>query len=96
MEALKDTPAEIEGLVPVKAKAGKNAGVVYSLRLTVDEFMRISEAAKAGGMTLAAFLRSAALMAAEENRRPDEAAKAVALQEVREKTRELAEAVQRL
>jgi hypothetical protein len=96
MEALKDTPAEVEGLIRVKAKGTKHAGVVYSLRLTGDEFLRISAAAKASGMTLAAYLRSAALLAADGPQKPEDAEKAVALQEVREKTRELAEAVQRL
>lgn len=96
IDLLKDSGKEFDGLVPVKAKPNKTGSVVYSLRLSVDEFLRISKAAKASGMTLAAYLRSAALLAADGERTPEDAEKAVALQEVREKARELAEAVQRL
>ena len=95
-EAVKDTEAEFDGLVPVKARVTANPGVVYSLRLSRDEMDRISNAASRQGITSAAFLRRAALAAADGELAVESADKAVALQEVREKTRELAEAVSRL
>jgi hypothetical protein len=95
-EAFKDTQQEIEGLVPVRARLSENPGVVYSLRLSRAEMDRISEAAGRQGVKVSAFLRMAALAAAEQAISPEEAAKAAALQEVREKTRDLADAVSRL
>ena len=95
IDLLKDTDQELEGLLPVKVRGSKNAGVVYSLRLTIDEFTRISSAARENGMTVAAYLRNAALAAADRPKL-DQAKRAAALQEIREKTRQLAEAVGRL
>ena len=95
-ESVKDTEAELEGLVPVKARVAANPGVVYSLRLSRDEMDRISDAAARQGVSVAAFLRMAALAAVEGQVGSESAERAVTLQEVRERARELAEAVSRL
>lgn len=95
-EEFKDTEREIEGLVPIKARISSNPGVVYSLRLTRDEMSRISEAASQRGLKVSVFLRMAALAAADSEIRPNDAERAIILQEVREKVRDLAEAVSRL
>jgi predicted DNA-binding protein len=96
IDLLKDTDQELEGLVPVKVRGNKKASVVYSLRLSIDEFSRISSAAKKNGLTVAAYLRNTALAAADDKRKLEEGERAAALQEVREKTDQLAEAVGRL
>ena len=96
IDLLKGTDKELDGLVPITARGGKKTGVVYSLRLSVDEFTRISSAAKKNGMTVAAYLRNAALAAAGDERNLEQSERAATVQEVREKTRQLADAVGRI
>jgi uncharacterized protein (DUF1778 family) len=87
---------EFEGLVPVKAKVSKNLGIVYSVRFTPEDLDAIEEAAKAQGMKLSEFIRKAALGAAAGGDQVEAGEKAQALEEVREKVRELEKAVRRL
>jgi uncharacterized protein (DUF1778 family) len=96
IEKLKGSEQEMEGLVPVKALVSPNPGVVYSLRLSRDEMNRISEGAKRSGLKVSAFLRMAALAAADGAISQQDIEQAAALERVREKTRELAEAVGQL
>jgi hypothetical protein len=63
-EAVKDTEAEIEGLVPVRARIKKNADTIYSLRFTSDEMTFLREAAESRGMKLSELIREGAMGAA--------------------------------
>lgn len=63
-EAIKDTPAEGEGLIPVKARVSNSPGSVFSVRLDMEDMANIAEAAKARGMKMGAFIRAAALAVA--------------------------------
>ncbi|HEX5370194.1 MAG TPA: hypothetical protein VFY10_12335 [Dehalococcoidia bacterium] len=95
-EAFKDTDREIEGLVPVKANVSKNPRSVFSVRLNFGELGRIEEAAKARGLTISEFMRQASLAAAngEQDLAPGEHTAAVLA--VREKARDLYNAVEKL
>lgn len=87
---------EGEGLVPVKARTGKAADVVYSTRYSRDEIALIREAAAKKGIPPTAFIRAAALAAAAGQLDLDSAGKAGTLTEVQAKVRELMETVERL
>ncbi len=92
-EEYKDTERELEGLVPVKARVAKNPRAVYSVRLSFPELGEISQAAKQREMTVSDFMRQAALSAAQGYLGLDAGRKEAVLLAVREKARELYEAV---
>jgi hypothetical protein len=94
-ESIKDTPAEIEGLVPVKARVSENLTSVFSVRLGIGELGKITRAANARGQKVGAFVREAALAAAAgELDTPEERGKA--RKEAAEHIRALAALVERL
>ena len=95
-EAFKDTERELEGLVPVKARVAKPVRAVYSVRMSSAELTQISEAARRRGITVSDFMRQASLAAASSERGLDAGKQATALLAVREKARELYEAVEML
>ena len=95
-EAVKDTEREIEGLVPVKARVSRPVRAVYSVRMNSAELTEISEAAKQNDMTVSDFMRQASLAAAKGELSLDAGKRATALHAVREKARELYEAVEGL
>lgn len=95
-EAVKDTERELEGLVPVKARVAKNPRAVYSVRLSFPELTEISEAAKQNDLTVSDFMRQASLAAAKGELSLEAGRRATALHAVREKARELYEAVETL
>ena len=84
---------ELEGWEPVEVRVAKAPRAVYGLRLSPQEYEEIAAAAQARGMTMSDFLRSAARAAIEGQL---DVEKAAALATIREKTRELTEAVSRL
>jgi hypothetical protein len=63
-EAIKDTPAEGEGLVRVSARVSENLGSVFSVRFDMNDMAKIHAAAQARGMKMGAFIRAAALAVA--------------------------------
>jgi uncharacterized protein (DUF1778 family) len=87
---------ELEGLVPVKARVAKNPRAVYSVRMSSAELTEISEAAKQNDMTVSDFMRQASLAAAKGDLSLEAGKRATALHAVREKARELYEAVENL
>jgi uncharacterized protein (DUF1778 family) len=84
---------ELEGWEPVEVLVSRAPRAVYGLRLSPQEYKDISEAARAKGMTMSDFLRSAARAAIDGEL---DAEKAAALTAVKQKTRELSEALERL
>jgi len=93
-EALKDTPAEVEGLEPVLATIKENAEVVFSLRFTPSEMIALRDAAEARGVRVSELVRRAALAAAgDAERRPTE--RDVALREARQFVQAAAQALER-
>lgn len=76
---------------PVKVRIAKNVKHVYSFRVGAEELDEIADAAEAAGRDLSAFIREAALNEARRRK-----AGGSAVDEVRKKAEELAEAVQRL
>jgi hypothetical protein len=95
-EAVKDTEAELEGLVPVKARVSKDPRSVYSVRLRFGELSEIMKAAEQRGLTTSEFMRQASLSAARGEVDLKYGEQAENLLAVREKARELYEAVQKL
>jgi uncharacterized protein (DUF1778 family) len=95
-EAVKDTEKEIEGLIPVRARLAKPVRHVFSLRMSAQEITEIFEAAKQRGMTMSDFMRQASLAAVHGERSLEAGQQATALHAVREKARELYEAVEKL
>ena len=95
-ESVKDTEAEIEGLVPVKARVAKPVRAVYSVRMTSQELTEISKAAKQRGMTVSDFMRQASLSAAQGALDLEQGRRATALLAVREKAEELYRAVEEI
>lgn len=81
---------DLEGFTEVPGRVSKKLSVVYSLRLSPDEYKLFEEAAQARGMRLSDFLRASALGAVEGT---IDAEKAAAMSVVKEKVRELSEAV---
>ncbi len=79
----------LEGLRPVRNVSKKPPRAVYSMRLSLEEAQEFEAAAKARGMTMSDFLRSAAHASIAADRES-------ALGEVRTKLRELNEAAGRL
>jgi hypothetical protein len=95
-EAVKDTEAEIEGLVPVKGRPAKPVRAVYSVRMSSQELTQISEAARRRAMTVSNFMRQASLAAVRDELALDAGRQEAALMAVREKARELYQAVEDL
>jgi uncharacterized protein (DUF1778 family) len=95
-EVVKDTEAELEGLVPVKARVAKPVRAVYSVRMSSQELTEISKAAKQRGMTVSDFMRQASLSAAQGALDLEQGRRATALLAVREKAEELYRAVEEL
>jgi uncharacterized protein (DUF1778 family) len=95
-EQVKDTEGELEGLVPVKALVTKNVRHVFSLRIGAQELTEISQAAKERGISISDFMRQASLAAVHGELDLKAGKQATILQEVRKKTRELAEALNKL
>jgi uncharacterized protein (DUF1778 family) len=87
---------ELEGLVPVKARVAKDIRHVFSVRMSAKELTEISEAAAKRGMTVSDFMRQASLAAAQGALGLDAGRQATAVNAVREKARELYEAVEQL
>ncbi len=87
---------ELEGLVPVKARVSRDPRSVYSVRLRFEELDEIAKAAKERGVTISEFMRLASLSAARGYVDLRAGEQAQALQAVREKARELYEAVEKL
>ena len=95
-EAVKDTEAEVDGLVPVKVRVAKPVRAVYSVRMSSQELTEISKAAKQRGMTVSDFMRQASLSAAQGALDLEHGRRATALLAVREKAEELYRAVEEL
>jgi hypothetical protein len=66
VDAIKDTGAEFEGLIPVEATIKQNADTVYSLRFTQAEMSKLREAARKKGVKLSELIRDGALVAAAQ------------------------------
>jgi hypothetical protein len=84
---------ELNGYTRVKGRVSRRLTVSYAIRMSPVEYDVFNEAARARGMTLADFMRSAtrAAIAGEID-----AVKAAVLNSAREKAEELAEALRRL
>ena len=76
---------------PVNVRVAKNIKHVYSMRIGAAELDEIADAAEAAGKDVSAFIREAALNEARRRK-----AGKSAVDDVRKKAQELAEAVQRL
>jgi hypothetical protein len=66
-DAIKDTEAEIDGLVPVSARVAENLTSVFSVRFGPGELAQITKAAEAQGLKVGAFIRAVALAAAQDD-----------------------------
>jgi hypothetical protein len=87
---------ELEGLVPVKARVAKDVRHVFSVRMTARELTEIAEAARQRGMTISDFMRQASIAAVKGELAIDAGKHATELHALREKARELYEAVEKL
>ena len=87
---------EMEGLVRVRARVSKDPRSVYSVRLRFGELSEIMKAAEQRGLTISEFMRQASLAAARGEIDLKYGAQAQNLLAVREKARELYEAVEKL
>jgi uncharacterized protein (DUF1778 family) len=76
---------------PVKVRVAKEVKHVYSMRIGAEELDEIADAAEAAGKDVSAFIREAALNEARRRK-----AGKSAVDDVRKKAQELAEAVKRL
>lgn len=96
-EPITDLDLELEAMLekatPVKGRAAKNLTIVFSVRLSPGELDEFNAAAKAGGMNLSEFMRAATRAAIQGEL---DLSKASALGEVKEKVRELNEAIEKL
>ncbi len=95
-EAVKDTAAELEGLVPVKARVAKPVRSVYSVRMSSQELSEISKAASRRDMTTSDFMRQASLSASRGELELEPGRQKAAVLAVREKARELYRAAEDL
>jgi hypothetical protein len=95
-EAVKDTEDAIKGLRPVKARVAKDVRHVFSVRMTARELTEIAEAARQRGMTISDFMRQASIAAIKGEVAIDAGKHATELHALREKARELYEAVEKL
>jgi hypothetical protein len=83
----------LEAATPVVARVHKTGSVVYSLRIEPKELDEFYAAARERGISLSEFMRSATRAAIQGNL---DLEKASALGEVKEKARELNQAIERL
>src|SRR5687767_2582265 len=83
----------LESAIPVKARVAKNPSHVFSIRLSSKDLREFSRAASERNMTLSDFMRSATRAAIQGDVDLD---KAKAVGEIKEKVRELTEAIDRL
>ena len=95
-EQFKDTEDELKGLVPVKARVTQPVRAVYSVRMSSQELTQISNAAKARGITTSEFMRQAAMAAVQGDLDLNAGEQRAALLAVRERAKELYEAVENL
>jgi hypothetical protein len=95
-EAVKDTEAELEGLVPVKARVSKDPRSVYSVRLRFGELSEIIKAAEARGLTTSEFMRQASLSVARGDVDLQAGEQREALLMIRESTEQLYQALEKL
>src|SRR5687768_18561375 len=95
-EEFKDTERELEGLVPVKARVANPVRHVYSVRMSGKELTEIGRAADSRGMTISEFMRQAAMAAVQGDLDLKVGEHRAALLAVRERARELYEAVEKL
>jgi hypothetical protein len=79
----------LDGLKPVRNISKKPPKAVYSIRISLEEAQEFEAAARARGMTMSGFLRSAAHASISSDRE-------AAMAELRTKIRELNEAASRL
>ena len=82
---------DLSDWTPVKVRLAKDIKHVYSFRVGAEELDEIADAAEAAGKDVSAFIREAALN--EARRRKSDTS---AVDDVRKKAQELADAVQRL
>jgi|SRR5688572_13142587 hypothetical protein len=87
---------EFEGLVPVKARVANPVRHVYSVRMSGKELTEIGRAADSRGMTISEFMRQAAMAAVQGDLDLKAGEHRAALLAVRERARELYEAVEKL
>ena len=95
-ESVKDTEAELEGLVPVRARVAREPRSVYSVRLGAGELTEIMDAAKARNLTTSEFMRQASLAACRSYLDFRAAEQRRTLVMIRETADQLYEAVQKL
>ena len=87
---------EMEGFERVTARVSKDPRAVFSIRLRSKELSEIAKAAEANSLTISEFMRQASLSAARGEVDLKYGEQAQALLAVREKARELYEAVEKL
>jgi hypothetical protein len=96
-EPITDLDRELEAMLekatPVKGQVSKNLRFVYSIRLSPAELDEFSRAAQARGLSVSEFMRAAAKAALHAEL---DLTKASALGELKEKARELNEAIEKL
>lgn len=85
--------AKLDKATPVKARVSKDLKMVYSVRLSRREVEEFTAAAQARNMNLSEFLRAAAQTVAQGD---VDLSNAQAVGELKEKARELNEAIERL
>ena len=79
--------------LPLRPRRSTGPSTMFSLRMGGDELTKIAEAAKARGVTVSEFIRTASMAAVEDS---EGASRAIALGEAKAKAKELAEALSRL
>lgn len=95
-DVMKKRGTELDNLVPVKARIGKNPRMVFSIRLTPQELTQLSQAAAQRKVTISDFIRLAALGAANGELGLDAGERAAALNRVQTQIEELAETAKKL
>lgn len=89
----RELEAMLEKATPVKGRVSKNLRFVYSVRLTPGELDQFSRAAQARSISVSELMRAATQAAIQGN---VDLEKAQAVGELKEKARELNEAIERL
>lgn len=95
-DELMGTDRELEGLVPVKARVANPVRHVYSVRMSGKELTEIGKAADARGITISEFMRQSAMAAVQGDLDLNAGEQRAALLAVRERAKELYEAVEKL
>ena len=95
-ESAKDTDAELEGLTPVQARVSPEPGIVFSVRMSGEDFKVIQDAARARELKVGPFIRLAALAAASEALDLEKGKREELVDIVRGRSRRLLEEVQNL